>query len=162
MAKKKKAKLQDQGQPDMSVANDRLVSEFTAIRPTFEAFTSNIESLIKTLLRSRSIDYLAVEPRTKTVESFTHKAQRPDKLGKYAKFSQMTDLSGIRIIAYYLKDLSLICDLIEANFEIDRQNSTDKNGSLAPDRFGYLSIHYIVSPQQGSRKASRKRGIFWS
>lgn len=128
-----------------STTAEALVTRFAAVRPTYEAFTNNISQLLATLLRSKHIEYLAIEPRTKSIESFKGKIDRPAKKGKYDELESVTDLSGIRIIAYYQKDVDAICKLIERNFMIDQDNSGDKNAILAPDRFGYLSIHFIIS-----------------
>ncbi|GLH78189.1 GTP pyrophosphokinase [Bradyrhizobium sp. SSBR45G] len=124
---------------------NKLSLSFAAIRPTYEAFTNNLTHLLGTLLTSKGIEFLAIEPRTKTVESFKAKIVRSNKQGKYESVESVTDLTGIRIIAYYQKDVDAICKLIERNFTVDRENSIDKNDALAPDKFGYVSIHYIVS-----------------
>jgi ppGpp synthetase/RelA/SpoT-type nucleotidyltranferase len=130
--------------PKISRANP-LVAKFALARPTFEAFTSNIEQLLRLLLTAHKIEFLSIETRTKTIDSFTRKLERQDKEDKYKQIHDMTDLSGLRIVAYYQKDVDVICKIVEDNFSIDKENSTDKVEILAPDRFGYLSIHYIVS-----------------
>ena len=57
----------------------------------------------------------------------------------------MTDLSGIRIIAYLREDCDLICELLENNFNIDQKHSLDKGALHDDNQFGYQSRHYIVS-----------------
>ena len=122
-----------------------LTSLFETARPTFEAFTSNVEQLLKMLLKLDKIEYLGIETRTKSIESFRNKLQRPTKRGKYTQIHDVTDLAGLRIVAYYQKDVRAICRLIEENFTVDVENTSDKNDAIAPDRFGYLSVHYIIS-----------------
>jgi ppGpp synthetase/RelA/SpoT-type nucleotidyltranferase len=135
-----------------SISVEDLTANYTASRPTYEAFTNNVAQLLSTLLRSKEIEYLAIEPRTKTIDSFKSKIARPIKVGKYQNVETVTDLSGIRVIAYYQKDVDAICKLIERNFAVDTGNSIDKNGALAPDKFGYLSVHYIVSHNKEREK----------
>jgi putative GTP pyrophosphokinase len=35
--------------------------------------------------------------------------------------------------------------MVECEFVIDWENSVDKGELLSPDRFGYLSVHYVAS-----------------
>jgi putative GTP pyrophosphokinase len=68
------------------------------------------------------------------------------KGGKYADpLRDMTDLVGLRVITYYQEDVEKVGELIRAAFSVDEENSVDKSSDLAPDRFGYASIHYVVS-----------------
>ena len=53
----------------------------------------------------------------------------------------VTDLVGIRVITYFADDVNAIAQVIENEFEIDSQNSTDRREALEADRFGYLSLH---------------------
>jgi len=124
---------------------DDLVSEFERIRPQYEAFTKSLHDLLTTLLTRLGIEYFAIEPRTKTVASFSEKIQREEKVGKYSQFSDVTDISGIRIIAYLQEDCDRICQLLSSEFDIDEVNSVKKEEELDPDKFGYLSIHYVLS-----------------
>jgi putative GTP pyrophosphokinase len=135
-----------------SSSTDELAEKYATARPRYEAFTNNIAQLLATLLNSTGIEYLAIEPRTKSIDSFKAKIVRPVKQGKYETIDAVTDLSGVRVIAYYQKDVEAICRLIEQNFTIDSENSTDRNDTLAPDKFGYLSIHYIVSHSKEREK----------
>lgn len=122
-----------------------LVENFESLRPQYEAYTARLEVLIRSLLETESIEFFAIEPRTKTKTSFAEKLQREDKFGKYKAVEDVTDLSGIRIIAYLQQEADTICDLIEKNFELDEVNSVRKQDELDPDKFGYLSTHYVVS-----------------
>ncbi len=84
---------------------------------------------------------------------------RPKSLSSYAEkiirrnyndpLIQMTDLCGARIIAPTLSEVDKICDFIKQSFIIDKK-SIDKRTILKESEFGYLSMHYIVSPDQNS------------
>jgi GTP pyrophosphokinase len=129
---------------------DDLVASYRSARPTYEAFVDNIGTLLVSLLRSEGVEHLPIERRTKTVESFRAKLIRPEKDDKYEALTDMTDLAGIRIVAYYEKDVDRICEIIRSNFSIDEVNSTDKTSIIDPDRFGYLSKHFVV--RHGERR----------
>jgi len=64
---------------------------------------------------------------------------------KYKSINDITDIIGIRIISHYASDIERIAKIVEKEFLVDRENSTNKGANLEPDRFGYLSLHYIVS-----------------
>jgi putative GTP pyrophosphokinase len=121
-----------------------LISSFRTARPTYEAFVDNVGTLLASLIRSKNVEHLPIEKRTKTIESFRAKLLRPEKEEKYHTLSEMTDLAGIRIIAYYEKDVENICEIIRSNFSIDEVNSSDKTRIIEADRFGYLSKHFVV------------------
>lgn len=111
-----------------------------AILPKHRTLTNTVVSIVESLLEQNDIDYLAISGRTKDVKSIKEKISRksyknPDK--------QMTDLSGIRIIAYFESDVDKISKLIESSFSVDKENSLPKDLLLATDQIGYRSIHYV-------------------
>jgi putative GTP pyrophosphokinase len=109
----------------------------------YQGFNRKLRDLFEELLKWEGIELAQIEWRTKSVESFVEKIRRK---GKYTKpLVEVTDLVGIRLIAYYTEDVGRIGGLIEHEFTIDRENSSDKSVSLDPDKFGYLSIHYVIS-----------------
>ena len=52
---------------------------------------------------------------------------------------------GVRIICHYVEDIDVVADMISQEFRVDPVLSVDKRTALAPDQFGYLSSHYIVT-----------------
>jgi putative GTP pyrophosphokinase len=123
---------------------DPVVEQYEAIRPQYQTFTSKMHRLLEELIVSSGVDIVTIESRTKTVESFQGKIERDDK--DYADpLKEITDLSGVRIITYYNKDVDTICELIAAEFDVDGSNSIDKRKIIEEDRFGYLSSHLVVS-----------------
>jgi putative GTP pyrophosphokinase len=123
----------------------KISEDYQKVRPQYKNFTQSLHNLLRTILDASEIDYFAIEPRTKETKSFDEKINREDKSGKYKTFSDVADLSGIRIIAYLKEDCDKICQIIEDNFEIDRPNSSVKEEELDPDKFGYLSTHFVIS-----------------
>ena len=57
----------------------------------------------------------------------------------------MTDLLGVRIITYFPDEVDKAAKLVEREFCVDPDNSVDKRSILDPDRFGYLSLHYVLT-----------------
>jgi ppGpp synthetase/RelA/SpoT-type nucleotidyltranferase len=117
--------------------------EFEIIRPTYERCRVKITSLIKELISESNIDIVSIESRTKEIESFEEKTSRPEKNYK-DPLKEITDLCGIRIITYYTEEIYKIAELLETEFEVDLENSIDKTKMNSPDKFGYLSLHYVI------------------
>jgi ppGpp synthetase/RelA/SpoT-type nucleotidyltranferase len=135
---------------DLPSLSNKAVSAFESARPRYEAFGNRLKELILTLLPGAQIVVHTVEQRTKTVDSFREKIERPGK--RYdAPLVDMTDLIGIRIIVYYLEDVQRVCDLLRAEFDVDEERSVDKVKELATDQFGYASVHLILSLDMARR-----------
>lgn len=129
---------------------------FSAERATYLAFTSALESLVRQLLEQANIPFAQVEGRTKDVANFESKLKR--KKGEYPNpLEEVTDLTGLRIVLFYFDDIERVSTLIDQEFVVDSENSVDKSVALDPDRFGYLSVHQIVS-----LRSSRKALLEWS
>ncbi len=111
-------------------------------RGIYKDLAVKVESLIECVLNSKNIFYHSLESRVKKISSFKTKAERD----KYKDpINEITDLIGIRIIAYFEKDVHRICDIIKELFKIDYSNSEDKSDLLEADKMGYKSVHYIAS-----------------
>jgi putative GTP pyrophosphokinase len=121
--------------------SDQLLKDYIAVRPVQEACTESFFNVVSALIRHQDIRVHQIEKRTKTVESFQEKANREDK--HYLDLSQITDLTGIRIITFLHEEVEAVCKLIEEEFEVDWPNSGPRENK--PDQFGYRSYHYIVS-----------------
>ena len=57
----------------------------------------------------------------------------------------ITDICGIRLITFFEDEVDAVGAVIKREFTIDQRNSTDKRSLLDPDRFGYLSLHFVAS-----------------
>ena len=136
-----------------------LIREFREKRDTYKTFTSSVESLLRNLVSTTGIEPFAYESRTKTISSFEEKIQREEKLGKYCKLDDVTDLAGVRIICFLQEDCDHICKLIEDEFDIDWDNSTAKQDELDPDKFGYLSTHYVISLNSKRRNLKEFKAV---
>jgi ppGpp synthetase/RelA/SpoT-type nucleotidyltranferase len=109
-----------------------------------------IERLIQELLRANQIEAHSVRHRIKTKESLKRKVGRKD--ASYEGLDEVHDLLGIRVITFFPDEVDRVAGVINAEFQIDPKNSVDKRALLDPDRFGYLSLHYVASLNQRRAK----------
>lgn len=120
----------------------------------YEQFSKDIEEIIIKILKRKNIPYQSVCYRVKEKESYLNKSRNE----KYTNpIEQITDVSGIRIIAYTNQDVVSICEILRNEFEIDKSNSGNKADMLETDKVGYLSVHYIVQLSKERLKLSEYR-----
>jgi putative GTP pyrophosphokinase len=100
------------------------------------------ERLIKELLHAADIRVHSVRHRIKTKESLQRKVGRKD--ASYEGLADIHDLLGVRVITLFPDEVDRVANVIESEFSLDLENSVDKR-TLDPDRFGYLSLHYVAS-----------------
>jgi GTP pyrophosphokinase len=128
---------------DASATPEQWGHRYREVREKHVGFTGALERLMPQLLDRASISYAQIEGRTKEVDRFVGKLER--KREKYENPLQgVTDLVGLRVVLFYLDDVERVGALIREQFEVDLENSGDKSAAMDPDRFGYLSVHYIV------------------
>ncbi|WP_432929178.1 GTP pyrophosphokinase [Microbispora sp. CA-135349] len=101
-----------------------------------------VVSLLQALALARNISVHSITYRIK--EEVSARKKLSNGREKYAGVDDLTDLLGVRIITYFPNEVDAIAKIIEDEFRIDRENSVDKRKLLDPDRFGYLSLHYIA------------------
>jgi putative GTP pyrophosphokinase len=121
---------------------NEILKEYDKKQDLYGEFTATIEKLLLDLLNRYQIRVLSVTSRIKTRESLENKINIESR--KYLNLDKVTDICGLRIITYYPDEIDSVCSLITNEFYIDLKNSVDKRALLDPDRFGYLSVHYIV------------------
>lgn len=100
------------------------------------------ERLIKELLHAADIRVHSVRHRIKTKESLQRKLGRKD--ASYEGLADIHDLLGVRVITLFPDEVDRVASVIQSEFSLDLENSVDKR-TLDPDRFGYLSLHYVAS-----------------
>lgn len=121
---------------------ETILKEFRDKRGLYEDFTKNIEALTKGLLSIKGIRVHSISSRTKEETSLKNKVDRPG--GGYSTLNDVTDITGVRVITFFDDDVDAIAEVIEKEFVIDVENSVDKRKLMDPDRFGYLSLHYVA------------------
>ena len=140
--------------PDELTNRENLRIKYTELYDKYKALAMNLKEALRGFLNDVGIDVLDVQYRVKEFYSFYEKIQRK---GYKEPFDEMEDICGLRIICYYPSDLNKIPQLITNEFEI--LESTDKADLLEPDRFGYRSLHFIVSIKKEWSKAPNYRGL---
>lgn len=122
---------------------EELMRQFQAKRPEYEEFTERLKRLIKDLLYEAEIKCHLIEGRTKEIGNLNEKLCRPGKKYGY-ELDEIPDLSGLRVIAYYIDDIDRITSVIKDQFVVDPVQSADKRDLLEENEFGYLSVHFVV------------------
>jgi ppGpp synthetase/RelA/SpoT-type nucleotidyltranferase len=89
------------------------IKEYKKVFPIYESFTLTLYELIKKFLGNRNLKYYTIEHRAKDYKSFGAKSSIPsDEDPNSPKYDdplkQITDISGIRVITYFLDTISLI------------------------------------------------------
>ncbi|MCA7993057.1 hypothetical protein LGM63_20640 [Burkholderia cepacia] len=123
-------------------------------------FCSSVERLLRDFLDGDGIRYVDVVSRVKERASLEEKIVRKGE-GRYKDISDITDICGVRVITYFEGDVRRVCDILEREFEVDGENSVDKSRPADPDRFGYRSVHFVVSHSK-DRRALREYRRFGS
>lgn len=126
--------------------NLSILEEYDQHRDRYDRFVSEIKHQIVNILQMEHIVCNAVTSRLKGRDSLSKKLEQ--KGDKYTTLSDITDIAGVRIITYYIDDVSKASKIIEREFVVDTANSIDKSEMLEPDRFGYCSVHYVVEMSQ--------------
>jgi putative GTP pyrophosphokinase len=119
---------------------DSILAEFDSTKNLLEAFCEKTRNLIVACLDDAPIRYQSIQARVKTRSKLRAKYTDPQKA--YRQLSDITDLTGLRIITYYEDEVDAVAELIQREFDIDAKNSIDKR-TVDPDRFGYHAINYV-------------------
>ena len=120
-----------------------LVAEYDENYELYKLYTKKTRNAIEELLEEENIKIHSISSRVKEKSSFKEKLNKSED-DEYKVLSDITDISGIRIITIFEDEVDEVAEIIKQEFEIDYENSVDKRNLLDPDRFGYLSLHYIV------------------
>lgn len=120
-----------------------IADEYLSKKHIYDRCAEKMHSLVKELVRSHEISIHNTSYRVKSEKSLTGKIAK--KIDKYRDINDITDVVGLRVITYYESDVDLVAKVIEDNFNVDLDNSIDKRKAHEPDRFGYLSLHYVIS-----------------
>lgn len=120
-----------------------LIAQYQRQLPSYQLITTQFQSILSMLLQKQCLHIHSITGRTKNEQSLAGKLCK--KNDKYKNLTDITDLCGLRIITYYEGEVDQIAGLIREHFSIDEVNSIDKRKSLAPNQFGYASLHLIVN-----------------
>lgn len=133
-----------------------MLREYDAKAPVYRALARKIRASLAAICKKEKIHIHAIDCRVKDRDSLSLKLNRPDSF--YGTLEEVTDIAGVRVITYYASDVDRVANIIQREYSIDTENSIDKGALLDPDRFGYLSLHYVVRlSERKSRSSSKQR-----
>lgn len=121
---------------------NQILNQFEKEKELYNDFRNKVELLVKELLIQGCINYHQITSRLKSKNKIEEKFGRKGE--KYKVLSDLTDIAGIRIITYFEDEVDNVAQIIEKEFIVDIENTIDKR-KLETDRFGYKSLHYVVS-----------------
>ena len=127
----------------MSCDIEAILREYDCQIKDNQSYLISMHTLIERLLEESGIQVHVVTHRLKTRKSLEKKIQADNV--KIEKYEDITDINGIRVITLFADDVDKISELVEKEFQIDTEHSIDKRKQIEPDRFGYLSMHYILN-----------------
>jgi putative GTP pyrophosphokinase len=126
------------------------MSESTPLRDSYasevsryESYGLQIEQLILDLLAASNIEVMSTVHRVKTLASTLDKSDRLE--GSIDRVGDVHDILGVRVITYFSDHVDKVADLIESEFTPDLKLTRDRRSAIDADRFGYLSVHYVVT-----------------
>lgn len=121
---------------------DNLMKEYDEKISLYSDFSEKLELLIREILKNAGQKVHSITSRTKQRDSFSRKIKPQES--SYREIADITDIAGVRIITYFEDDVDVVAEIVKREFILDMDNSIDKREALEPDRFGYLSLHYVV------------------
>ncbi|MBR7958718.1 hypothetical protein KDW78_33020 [Burkholderia cenocepacia] len=127
----------------LAKTKNKILREYDAKSTLYAAYGQKLGDLIRELLDEEGISFHSVAFRCKEKGSLDKKLNKQG--ATYAQLSDVTDVCGLRVITYFEDEVKKVSKILEKEFLVDEINSSDKAESLDPDRFGYLSVHYVVS-----------------
>jgi len=136
------------------LGREALRQEYDALRPRYKQLEDGLKRDLLTSLDRAGIKVLSIESRVKEFDSFWDKVRRKHYDNPSA---DMQDVCGLRIICYYPSDVEPVCQVIGS--ELDIVESVDKADSLEPEEFGYLSRHFVVTPNEHMLKTPSYRDL---
>src|SRR5271170_7640136 len=101
-----------------------IIDDYDSAAVRYEAFTNKLEALITDLIKIDGVKVHAISSRLKSRSSL--ESNISNNVDKYTALTEITDLSGVRIITYFEDDVSKVSDILEREFEIDGANSSNK------------------------------------
>ena len=134
---------------DFEKHRQRAIEAYRHKRPLYQGFLTAMEKILRDTLAERNLKVVSIDSRLKSEESFALKAIEPDPKDpnqpKYKNpLGDIQDMVGLRIITFVLKTIDETDAILSNEFHIHER--TDKSDVLKEEeRFGYQSVHYIVS-----------------
>lgn len=124
-------------------ARIRVLVEYDTRHGLYVDLAANVHKLLEQLLAQRGLVAHSITSRCKGRESLERKLKKPNR--SYAALDDITDITAIRITTYFAEDVDAAAEVVASEFIVDESASIDKRAYDDPDRFGYQSLHYVVT-----------------
>lgn len=108
--------------------------------------TPAVITILQSVLKANSIDYLTISGRTKDRSGALEKIRRK---GYSDPARQLTDLSGVRVVLFSESDVRTVSELMSRTFSVDRDNSLNQDDLLNTNQTGYRSVHFVCDLGSG-------------
>lgn len=134
---------------DFATHERTAVAEYLKHYGFYSDLATVVRRIVEESLKQRSIKVHSVEARAKDPSNFGRKAAQPSDTDptkpRYVNpLQEITDLAGIRVITYFPSTLDRIDAMLKEEFRVVERS--DKGAELLEEeRFGYQSIHYLVT-----------------
>lgn len=133
---------------DFAAHEQAAVNAYLKVHPYWTDVAAATGRVIEQALKSRGIQVLSVQFRSKDPASFGRKASKPSETDplqpKYRNpLQEITDLSATRVITFFPKTIEEIDAVLQEEFEV-LERSDKAEDLLEEERFGYQSVHYLV------------------
>jgi ppGpp synthetase/RelA/SpoT-type nucleotidyltranferase len=121
-----------------AVPVDKVLSEYDRRKDQLLDLGMTTKNLVETILKEERISFQSVQMRIKSREKVKTKYCRSDK--NYRRLDDLSDLVGIRIIAYYSDSIDLIARIMQSQFSVPGPVD-DKRKGRPESHFGYNALH---------------------
>ncbi len=132
------------------------ISSDSKLKDKYFSFATAIKSILEASLNSSSIH--TIQARAKDFDSFSKKSAKIDENTKLLKYNEplkeITDLAGVRVIAYVQQTLKHIEEIIYREFSVVERSDKDEN-LLKLRQIGYKSIHFLVKIKKTKKQFFR-------
>lgn len=125
-----------------------ILTEFSQKIGIYVKLEEYVAGILADMMKQDKVMLMDLTHRLKTPESLAKKIIKKEK---YRMLTDITDVVGFRLIAYFADDVDKIAALVAQRFQMDWENTVDKSAALSPTAFGYTSLHYVCSlPEEGA------------
>lgn len=123
-----------------------LIRQYIEQKELYEEYSEVSATLIKTFLINSHIPVYAIEQRTKGIDNLREKISRKRVQGRvYKKISDITDLSGVRIIVFFEDDIRRVNDILKGEFQFRRKDLGADTQERKKLLRGYVSVHSLIT-----------------
>jgi len=115
----------------------------------YEKLEKIVRILITEKLDEQKIKYSKIESRIKSKKSLEEKIARKNIKSPEEYLKHIDDFLGVRIVTLFMSDLEVVGNMIKKLFTVHEIEDKIEDDPL---KFGYFSIHYVVSIEEEKSK----------